>query len=167
MRRREILAGAATLPALLAQQANWKPLTLNANQNETVITLTDLLIPATDTPGAKAANVNRYIDLLLTDGPAQQRTTFLAGLAKLDTFTQQSHGKPFRSCTAVQQTAILKRGFDGTAPADIAEFLGAAGQRRDDSTQAGAHPVQQHCRAEGSTCAHYGDGSDDQLAEQG
>lgn len=126
MRRREILAGAATLPAVLAQQANWKPLTLNANQNETVITLTDLLIPATDTPGAKAANVNRYIDLLLTDGPAQQRTTFLAGLTKLDTFTQQSHGKPFRSCTPDQQTAILKQGFDGTAPEDITQFLSAA-----------------------------------------
>jgi hypothetical protein len=126
MRRREILAGAVTLPGVLAQQANWKPLTLNANQNETVITLTDLLIPATDTPGAKAVNVNRYIDLLLTDGPARQRTMFLAGLAKLDALTQQSHGKPFRNCTAVQQTAILKQSFDGTVSEDIAEFLSAA-----------------------------------------
>ena len=126
MRRREILAGAVTLPAMLAQQADWKPLTLSANQNETIITISDLLIPATDTPGAKAANVNRYIDLLLADGDAKQRTTFLHGLAKLDTFTAQSHGKPFRSCTVDQQKAILKQALDGTAPKAAADFVRSA-----------------------------------------
>jgi len=41
----------------------WKPLFLDAHQNETLIVLSDLILPATDTPGAKEALVNRYIDL--------------------------------------------------------------------------------------------------------
>ena len=36
-------------------------------QNELVITLTELIIPQTDTPGAKAAKVNEYIDMVLAD----------------------------------------------------------------------------------------------------
>src|SRR5207237_10728956 len=31
----------------------WKPLFLDAHQNETLIVLSDLILPATDTPGAK------------------------------------------------------------------------------------------------------------------
>src|SRR5690348_16387514 len=44
-------------------EANWQPLFFDEHQNETVITLTELIIPQTDTPGAKAALVNRYLDL--------------------------------------------------------------------------------------------------------
>lgn len=124
MNRRELIAGAATLPSLaLAQKADWKPLTLSAKQNETVVTLTDLLIPETDTPGAKAANVNRYIDLLLTDGPEQQRKEFRDGLATFDSYASKSHGKTFRECSREQQTAVLKQAVDGTAPTDVVNFL--------------------------------------------
>lgn len=111
------------MPALLAQQAEWKPLTLDAHQNETVVILTDLILPTTDTPGAKDANVNRYIDLFLTDGPGTQRERTLAGLARLDNFSALSHGQPFRAITKEQQIAILRQAADGTAPEWLAEFF--------------------------------------------
>src|SRR5262245_12668492 len=34
---------------------NWKPAFLSEHQNDTLIVLSDVIIPATDTPGAKAA----------------------------------------------------------------------------------------------------------------
>jgi hypothetical protein len=62
----------------------WKPLFLDAHQNETLIVLSDLIIPATDTPGAKEALVNRYIDLVLAAETAETKRAFLNSLAYLD-----------------------------------------------------------------------------------
>jgi Gluconate 2-dehydrogenase subunit 3 len=63
--------------------------TLNSHQNATVTTISELIIPETDTPGAKGAKVNEFIDLLLTEwfdedgcGP------FLEGLAQIDADSQ-------------------------------------------------------------------------------
>jgi hypothetical protein len=119
MNRRDLIkisASVAAAPAALAQTAAWKPLLFDAHQNDTVAALADLIIPATDTPGAKAAGVNRYIDLLLNDGPVEQRNEFLAGLAYLDGQAIAKHGQPFVKCTAAQQTAILTDFDKGSGP---------------------------------------------------
>ncbi|MDX2154699.1 MAG: gluconate 2-dehydrogenase subunit 3 family protein [Bryobacteraceae bacterium] len=121
MNRRDALrlgAGAVTLP-VLAQTAAWTPQVFDAHQNETVVALTELIIPATDTPGAKAALVNRYIDLLLADGPAPQREAFLSGLAWLDGYAMKQHSKPFVRCTAAEQTAMLET-LDAARGGDLA-----------------------------------------------
>jgi hypothetical protein len=47
--------GVAEPPDPSLSAADWKPKFLDAHQTETVQTIGDLLIPATDTPGAKAA----------------------------------------------------------------------------------------------------------------
>jgi gluconate 2-dehydrogenase gamma chain len=99
-------AGAKAGNALLA--SDWQPSVLDSHQNETVIVLSDLIIPATDTPGAKAALVNRYIDQLLRDGPENRRESFIEGLGWLDGYTIREHGKPFVRLTGDQQTAVLK-----------------------------------------------------------
>lgn len=129
MNRRDILrsvvAGAGALPAAAAQHqshqavqsaagaarpaiAAWKPLLFDAHQNETVVVLTDLIIPATDTPGARAAKVNEYIDLILNDGPVERRGRILKGLGALDGECIRNHGEPFTGCTKEQQTAMLE-----------------------------------------------------------
>jgi hypothetical protein len=62
----------------------WKPLFLDEHQNETLIVLSDLIIPATDTPGAKEALVNRYIDLVLAAETPETKRAFLNSLGYLD-----------------------------------------------------------------------------------
>jgi Gluconate 2-dehydrogenase subunit 3 len=62
----------------------WKPRFLDEHQNETLIVLSDLMIPATDTPGAKEALVNRYIDLVLAAETSEVRGRFLNSLGYLD-----------------------------------------------------------------------------------
>jgi Gluconate 2-dehydrogenase subunit 3 len=64
--------------------SGWKPLFLDQHQNETLIVLSDLIIPATDTPGAKEALVNRYIDLLLAAETREVQQAFLNSLGYLD-----------------------------------------------------------------------------------
>jgi hypothetical protein len=123
MNRRDLILAAGAAPALaLGQAADWKPLTFDAHQNETVVLLSDILIPATDTPGAKEANVNRYIDLFLTDGPEEQRNQFLEGLAWLDNYSVGLHGKTFREASAAQRTAIVEKMINGGAPEPVRDF---------------------------------------------
>jgi Gluconate 2-dehydrogenase subunit 3 len=106
-------------PETISQRSDasaWKPQIFDDHQNQTVIALTELIIPATDTPGAKAANVNRYIDLLLADGPDSERARFLEGLSWLDSVAIQQLGRPFVKCTPADQTALLTEFESGIGP---------------------------------------------------
>lgn len=114
MNRREALKVGATVaaaPAVIPAAApaeTWKPALFNQHQNATVVALTDLIIPATDTPGAKEANVHRYIDLLLKDGQPPERDRFLQGLAWLDEYSKAQHKEAFVKLPKATQTVILK-----------------------------------------------------------
>src|SRR6476469_4994747 len=116
MKRRDLLklgASAATAPVAFAQQAakpvtiaspsGWTPQLFDAHQNETVIALTERIIPATDTPGAKLALVNRHLDKLLHDGPAAEQQRFLEGLSWLDGMAIRQYSKPFVKCSEAEQ----------------------------------------------------------------
>ena len=121
MHRRDLFKLAASFAispawAQQASKADWKPSFLDDHQNETVIALTDLIIPTTDTPGAKAAHVNRYIDLFLRDGDPNQATIVIAGLNWLDGHSLEQHGHPFVHLSAAQQTAMLKALDTTTGP---------------------------------------------------
>jgi glucoside 3-dehydrogenase (cytochrome c) hitch-hiker subunit len=93
--------------ATKAAAAPWKPKLLDAHQNESVITISELIIPQTDTPGAKAAQVNQFIDLVLAEAPAADRTAFLNGLAWMDTRARERFGTDFVSARPEQQTSLL------------------------------------------------------------
>ncbi len=84
--------------------------TLNPHQNATVISITEAIIPATDTPGAKGAKVNEFIDLLLTEwyDPADT-AAFLAGLGDVDAQSRAKFSATFVDCTPAQQTELLTK----------------------------------------------------------
>ncbi len=112
----------AAVPAQAAAQASvaeepWKPLLLDEHQNETVVALSELIIPATDTPGAKAARVNEYIDLMLHDVAEDKGHGFIQGLGWLDGHAIRLHGAPFVALQEQQQIAILDALDTGGDPA--------------------------------------------------
>jgi hypothetical protein len=100
-------AGLVGLAAALPAADAWTPKTLDPHQLSTIETLSELIIPTTDTPGAKAAGVPKYVDLFLTDGSPDDRGRFLDGLAWLDSYAQSKHRLPFVRLSPQQQTAIL------------------------------------------------------------
>ena len=131
MNRRELLklgASVAAAPAAgIAQQhahpssgaaskpvAEWKPELFDEHENQTVEALVDLIIPATDTPGAKDALVNRHMDHLLAAAPEDEKTRFREGLWWVDGYATSQHGRPFVDCTPAQRTAILETLDAGT-----------------------------------------------------
>ena len=85
----------------------WRPLFLDEHQNETLIILGDLIIPATDTPGAKEALVNRYIDLVLAADTRESQRAFLNSLAYLDGESIRRHKKAFRYLAREEQDDLL------------------------------------------------------------
>jgi len=87
--------------------ANWKPTFLNEHQNATLTTLSDVIIPATDTPGAKEALVNRYLDLLLSVQPQEFQSRFVDALAWVDSESQKELGKDFLHLAAENQEWLL------------------------------------------------------------
>lgn len=89
-------------------EAEWKPLLFDEHQNATVVALAELIIPETDTPGAKAAKVNEYIDLMLHDVDPDKGHGFLKGLGWLDGYAIRLHDAPFVALDAADQTAILE-----------------------------------------------------------
>jgi hypothetical protein len=122
MQRRDllrILTAAAVAPvlppdlfALLRQahpSANYSLRTLTPHQNDTVVAMTELIIPATDTPGATAARVNEFIDLILTDwATPEERASFLTGLNDVDTQSNALFAKNFVDASPARQTSLLR-----------------------------------------------------------
>jgi hypothetical protein len=99
-------AHAHAADAVIAAQ-DWTPRVLNAHQNDTVIALTELIIPQTDTPGAKAARVNRFVDMVLHGAPAADREAFLRGLAWIDERSRALYKSDFTGASVTDQTALL------------------------------------------------------------
>jgi len=131
MQRRDVLkmlATGAVLPVFSSPMAalfreaqaqtgpGYKLRTLNAHQNATVVTMTDLIIPETDTPGAKAARVNEFIDVILTEwATPEERQNFLNGLAVVDKQSNELYGKDFVDSSPLQQVTLLRAMDDYSA----------------------------------------------------
>lgn len=86
---------------------NWKPLFFSDEQNETVAALCDVMIPATENPGAKQAMVNRYADLVLSAESPQAQSSFVAALQHIDDESSHVYGKPFRALSPDEQVEVL------------------------------------------------------------
>lgn len=130
----EALAAIQQASAQVAQSTGLK--TLNPHQNATVTTIAEMIIPATDTPGAKEAKVNEFIDLLLTEWyePAETKE-FLAGLADVDARSKQKFSADFVDSTPAQQTELLKQ-LD-------AEAMDFAAKQKQAVTRSSISPLQQ------------------------
>lgn len=89
------------------EKPDWKPVFLDEHQNATLIALSDLVIPETDTPGAKQALVNRFLDLLMSvENPDTQRE-FVTAMSYLDGACMERYKSAFIHITRDQQIEFL------------------------------------------------------------
>jgi hypothetical protein len=85
-----------------AAAANWTPEFLNSHQNQTLVLLSERIVP-----GSSRAQVNRIIDLLLTVDTAENRRKFTDSLSTIDVESRKRFGRLFKSLSADQQDEIL------------------------------------------------------------
>jgi hypothetical protein len=102
---------------------DWTPQTLTPEQDRMVDTIAEIIIPATDTPGARAANVNRFVDAMVGESyPEADRDRFLAGLKRVNARCKENYDAPFVDCTADQQRALVAELDDETYGPDAPEI---------------------------------------------
>ena len=82
---------------------------LDVDQKELVATLSEHILPETDTPGARAVGVHDFIDAMMTDYyPAEERDRFIAGLGRVDQRSQRVFGTRFVEADAGQQLQLVE-----------------------------------------------------------
>jgi len=119
-----VLAGAADAAAALDSTGEaWTPRWIRPERAAMLEALVDTILPATDTPGAREARVQVFVDLAVRDcyTPAEQKL-FVDGLEALASECQSRHGQPFEACSSERRHALL-------APLDAATYSPDTGAR--------------------------------------
>jgi gluconate 2-dehydrogenase gamma chain len=85
-------------------------------EHELVDVLTEMIIPADEhSPGARAAGVGAYIDLVIAGSSSEEQTKCRSELAGFEEFARQQCGKPFLQADATARARVLDR-LAGQAP---------------------------------------------------
>ncbi|HYL85969.1 MAG TPA: gluconate 2-dehydrogenase subunit 3 family protein [Candidatus Angelobacter sp.] len=92
---------------------NWRPVFLNAQQNETLLALAESIVP-----GSSKAQVNRFIDLLLSVDKPENQHQFVSSLAAFDAESQTRYGKDFPALDGNQKNALLTDASQAPANTD-------------------------------------------------
>ena len=104
------VAAAVTTPALA-----WTPTALTLEQARLVDVVAELIIPATDTPGARQAGVPQFIDSALANYCEKSQSDLLrTGLDRMDADARAAHGDVFVALAPQQQVQLLA-GYDREA----------------------------------------------------
>lgn len=82
--------------------AGWKPVFLNARQNEGLVALAESMVP-----GSTKAQVNRFIDLLLSVDKPNSQSEFVQSLEAFDEKAQKRFGKRFPALDEGEKNTIL------------------------------------------------------------
>jgi len=123
MKRREALkyttlfTGAAlsagTVSAILTgckadTSLGWTPDALTQKQAELIAEIAERIIPKTDTPGAKDAMVDRFIDSAIANNfSAEEKGKFLEGLELFQSISQDKFSKSFTDLNPENMDAVL------------------------------------------------------------
>jgi gluconate 2-dehydrogenase gamma chain len=128
MNRREVLQKTAlvlgyavTGPALAGimngckatPELNYKPQFFTPEQAAIITELAEIILPKTDTPGAKEVGVPAFIDSMLFEVyPKENQDNFLKGLAEFDDDAKKTYGDSFVECSAEDKVALVRKYHD-------------------------------------------------------
>lgn len=88
--------------------STWQPKFLSSQQVELMSRICDLILPATETPGALDTGADEYIDLSLSLADSADQLRFLGGLSWMEERSAELHEKRFVELAQDQQIALLR-----------------------------------------------------------
>jgi hypothetical protein len=99
----------ASSPESTPRQIAYRPTFFSAAEYRTIEVLTELIIPADESPGAHEAGVSEFIDFMAASGEKELRESMREGLRWLDSETMRQHGKVFAELSSDQQNRWLTK----------------------------------------------------------
>ncbi len=108
-----LIGGTLSLPvqaALLRETANSIPGRFSAEEQTLITELAEVIIPTTNTPGAKAAGIGEFVSYVIghcTD--TTQQEAFRRGLQQTDALSQSAHGKRFELLKGPQKAGLMEQ----------------------------------------------------------
>lgn len=109
-----VLKGCTAKPVI-----DWKPVFLSEDQGILISQVTEIIIPKTDTPGAKETGVPGFIDQMLKEVYSKEdQDNYLAGLKAFDEEAKKEYGDPFIELNAEDQAAFVKKVHDAAVEAE-------------------------------------------------
>jgi gluconate 2-dehydrogenase gamma chain len=100
---------AEAAPGFLASHAAFTP-----EQRSQVEAISERIVPTTDTPGAIAAGVPAFMEMMLADWyEPTDRNDFMSGLGLLEGHARVYYEKPFAEIPPEQQDAVLTLAMEG------------------------------------------------------
>jgi len=119
LRKTALLMGAAVSASALtgilqgckaAPELTYMPSFFTEDQARIVSEVAEIIIPKTDTPGAKDTGVPGFIDLMLNDCYTKEdQDRFLAGLTTLEEEAKKAYGDSFIYCKPEQQVELVTK----------------------------------------------------------
>jgi len=90
-------------------EPEWSPSFLSSAEFALTGQLAETILPETETPGARAAGVDRYIDdMLFNFYQIREQKEFRRGLLQVDSDCSKMYGKNFLDCDGQQQLEYLQ-----------------------------------------------------------
>ena len=123
-----IAGGTMLLPSCVQQDKKvsipLNNLKLSSEQEELLEQITETIIPATDTAGAKELGTYHFVLTMVDDcSEKEQQENFMKGLDEVNELSKEKYNNAFIKCTPQQQLELLtridKKEFDGK----VNEFL--------------------------------------------
>lgn len=119
LRKTALLMGAAVSASALsgilqgckaAPELTYTPSFFTEDQARIVMEVAEIIIPKTDTPGAKDAGVPGFIDVMLKDCyKKEDQDRFIAGLTAFDEEAKKVYGDSFIYCKPEQQVELVTK----------------------------------------------------------
>jgi len=144
-----LMGGAVSAPVALAVLNGCSrkpdasaPLVLDDAQRAIIAEVAEIIIPRTDTPGAKDVGVPQFIEAMVQDAlSSEDRQAFLEGVEDFDAAAQRAQGRPFLQLAPAQRAAFAQSVHDS----EVAAVSERRQQRRDwqKLEQKGTVPVSQ------------------------
>jgi len=127
LRKTALLMGAAVSASAMAgllngckakPDLNYQPVFFNEDQARLISELAGVILPKTDTPGAKEVGVPNFIDQMLRECyKKEDQDRFLQGLATFDEDAKKAHGDSFVYLKPEHQLAFVKQYNEQTVKA--------------------------------------------------